>query len=657
LQILDTLPVMSDITGLLDQVHKNPGKIFHLPWVVEAKELLYDLACGVTPGQMDPEWTLSAGSVMGALATNTIWSHSSPDMDLILNLCLMECEVPSTSAKDKDAQTSLSELKALVSEDIAKQRKDSYAPSGAQPPAYPRPANPGNPTASLGSGAQPTLAPMPGAPMPGTSNLNNMPGQPTSFTSPAGSAPNSLANIPQPTATGWASPPLPMGSPLTSSSSLPPAQTPSPNLPAGQPGVNSADFPPGYPEPAAQSAAPASFSAPAPPAPPAPPVPLAPSREDSMVGRLIETPPNSLLQSIALGLMTGLLRVREQNTNLDLWFEQGALVHATSREGEGEVAVLELLLLTQGDFEFFPNDRTPERSINRRIDAIVLECMTLVHNYQYLQKAGLTVNSYLIRRNLSLTETEFDNQTRNVHCPNREMLKTLYQQIDQHSTFLEMQRKYPSSKLDWLPALYTLVTANLVEISDRPQQDGKPVDLASVGVDIRGVQSAYETILRPDTGIMSYHLLLYFLEQEYYRYERSRLPFTFMVFSIAKNTVYGLQPLDERESRNLAQVIEHVKRKIDVLGHFQGQDFAMILPSTGIAGAKIFANRVMEIVSRGTVCDTAPENIVFACGLASLPEDGMKVEMLLPAAIEAKTNARETARGVVTFNSLRKLPG
>jgi hypothetical protein len=176
-----------------------------------------------------------------------------------------------------------------------------------------------------------------------------------------------------------------------------------------------------------------------------PPVMPAKTREDSMIGRLAETPSNSLLQSISLGLMTGLLRVHEQNTNLDLWFEQGALVHATSREGDGEAAVLELLLLAQGDFEFLPNDRTTERTITRRIDAVVLDCMTLVHNHQYLEKNGLTVNSYLIRRNLSLTELEFDNQTKNIHCPNRDMLKMLYQQIDQHSTFLEMQRKFPLS--------------------------------------------------------------------------------------------------------------------------------------------------------------------------------------------------------------------
>jgi GGDEF domain-containing protein len=589
LQILESLPTITDINGLLGEVHKYPGKIFHLPWVVDARGLLYDLACGVMPGQMDPEWTLSAGSVMGSLATTTIWTHSSPDMDLILNLCLMECEVPSAASADKDAQTSLSELKALVSEDIAKQRKDSYAgaPSGPAPPSYPRPANPANPTASLQAGVQPTLAP------PGSAN-------------------------------GVALEPEGQGS--------------GPNYAAPNPADPSASVP----------------VMPTAPAVSMPPLPPTPTRPDSMVGRLTDTPPNSLLQSVALGLMTGLLRVREQNTNLDLWFEQGMLVHATSREGDGEVAVLELLLLKQGDFEFFPNDRTTERTITRRIDVVVLECMTLVHNYQHLEKLGLAVNSYLIRRNLSLSELEFDNQTKNIHCPNRDMLKTLYQQIDQHSTFLEMQRKFPSSKLDWLPALYTLVTGNLVEISDRPQQDGKAVDLASVGVDVRGVQAAYDTLLRPDTGIISFHLLLYFLEQEYYRYERSRLPFTLMVFSLAKNTNLGLQPLDEAESRNLAQVVEHIKRKIDVLGHFQGQDFAMILPSTGIAGAKIFANRLMEIVSRGTVCDVAPANIVFACGLASLPEDGMKVELLLPAAVEAKNNARDTARGVVAYKSLRK---
>jgi hypothetical protein len=548
LKILESLPKITDISGLLGEVHKNPGKIFHLPWVVDSKGLLYDLACCVTPGQMDPEWTLSAGSVQGGLSTNTLWSHASPDMDLILNLCLMECEDASTAPADKDAQTSLSELKALVSEDIAKQKKDSYGggrSSGPAPPSYPRPAaaNPANPIVAsqpaVGSPAiaQPPIAPpgpspvglspAPGASAPGLGAPVQTGAPAQSWEAPQSGAPpqsweasQSAAPVQTDAPQGWDVPqfaaPVQTGAPAQSWEPPPtdmPAQggsaapaweapqaeapvQPTQPTPIGQP-VSGQPMPGG---PAPQVAAAVNL----------PPVLPTKTREDSMIGRLAETPSNSLLQSISLGLMTGLLRVHEQNTNLDLWFEQGALVHATSREGDGEAAVLELLLLTKGDFEFLPNDRTTERSVTRRIDNVVLDCMTLVHNYQYLEKNGLTVNSYLIRRNLSLTELEFDNQTKNIHCPNREMLKMLYQQIDQHSTFLEMQRKFPSSKMDWLPALYTLVTGNLVEISDRPQQDGKPVDLASVGIDIRGVQAAYESLLRPDTGIMSFHLLLTF---------------------------------------------------------------------------------------------------------------------------------------------------
>jgi GGDEF domain-containing protein len=216
-------------------------------------------------------------------------------------------------------------------------------------------------------------------------------------------------------------------------------------------------------------------------------------------------------------------------------------------------------------------------------------------------------------------------------------------------------RKYPVSKLDWLPALYTLVTSGLVEISDKPTQQGKLADLASVGVDVASVRAAYSAILRPDTGIMGFHLFLHFLEQEYYRYERSRMPFTLLVFSIAKDSGFGLEPLAEDECQKLAKAIDEIKRKVDILGHFQSFDFAMILPSTGIAGAQIFANRVMEVVTGGTVCGDDPATkVFFAGGLASLPEDSMKVELLLPAAIEAKNSARDMAKGVVTFKNLYK---
>ena len=587
MQMLSSLPTVSDVNNLLSEARKGAGKMYHLPWVVEAKGLLYDLGCLITADIMDPQWTLSTGGLTGGLSTAALWSHESPDIDLILNLCLMECEVPSDAGPAKDTGTTLNELRELVSNDLASQKKGFYTPD---PPGAPPPA------------------PAPAPPV-------------------AAVAPVAAAPPPAPAAQ-YAAP-------------VPPAQYAAP-VPAAQYTA---------PAPAVQNAVPA--AAPAVPQPIG--VPLQPSAPNSTQGTLEDLPPNNLLQSLTISRVTGRLVVQEKKDLITLFFEDGTLVHATCRQGDGELAVLELLTWTRGTYIFMPQERTSERSIQRRIDLIVVDCLVLVHNQQHLERSGLNMGCYLIRKNLSLSEVEFENQTKNIHCANREMLKSLYQQIDQHSNFLELLRKFPVSKLEWLPALYTLVTGSLVDISDRPSQQRMVADFGAVGVDVVGLKKSYDAILRPDTGIMNSQLFLNFLEQEFYRYERSRMPFTLMVFSIAKDAGHGLEPLDEAETRLLSQAIESVKRKVDVLGHFQNFDYGMILPMTNVAGALIFANRVMDIVTEGTICSTVPPSkLFFSSGLASMPEDSMRVELLLPEAVEAKNNARDTGKGVCAFKNINK---
>ncbi len=591
LQMLSALPTISDVNNLLSEARKGAGKVFHLPWVVEAKGLLYDLGCAASLDAMDPQWTLSTGSITGGLSTTALWSHASPDLDLILNLCLMECEVQPAAAPVTDTSATFSALRDLVSADQASKKKEDY-----NTPLQPVPA----PVQTVA-----TAEPPPQAVQPTSQPVPQMPQTP---------------------------PPVPQ-------QVVPPSTLPQPfTQPHPMPQPMSQPMPQPIAQPMQQQIA-----------------PLQPQSGPSAVhGRLEDLPPNNLLQSLTVSKVTGRLIVQEKKELITLLFEDGNLVHATCRQGDGELAVLELLTWNRGTYTLMAQERSAERSIQRRIDMIVLDCLTLVHNQQHLERLGLNMSCYLIRKNLSLTEVEFENATKNVHCNNREMLKMLYQQIDQHSNFLELLRKFPVSKLDWLPALYTLVTTSLVEISDKPSQQRMLADFASVGVDVLGVKTAYEAILRPGTGIMSYQLFLNFLEQEFYRYERSRQPFTLFVFSIAKDAGFGLEPLDEAEMRALAQAIDAVKRKIDILGHFQSFDYAMILPMTNVAGALIFANRVMEIISDGTICSTVPASkVFFSGGLASMPEDSMKVELLLPAAIEAKSNARDTGKSISAYKNMR----
>ncbi|HEY9680203.1 MAG TPA: DUF4388 domain-containing protein [Oculatellaceae cyanobacterium] len=658
LQMLASLPTTADIRALLEAARKGTGRMYSLPWVVEAKGLLYTLACLINPDEMDPQWVLSAGGVTGGLTTDTIWSHSSPDLDLILNLCLMECEPGQAPAQPKDSQSTMDELRALVA---SEQTQSPPARS-----AYAPPAQAPNPTPALAPAPVEPVA-YPAAPPPMPSALTPAPG---AIMSPLGH----LA------ANQGASPLAPMmplmpqlqgQSPIGLPGQMPGLVPPIPGQISGQFPGTSGQSPVQMPDFRSDQAA---WSAPDSVADESAAIQAevvaalaqsvganahhgaaVPSQQNSMQGRLEDLPPNNLLQSLSHSRMTGRLTVSENQENITLFFEDGGLVHGTCRQGDGEIAVLELLPWTRGFYAFITGDRATERTIHRRIDTVVIDCLTLVHNLQYLERAGLSPDIYLVRRNLSLTESDFDNQTRGAHCPNRDTLKSLYQQIDQTSTFLEFLRKFPVTKMEWLPALYALVTTGLVELSQKPAQAGKTADLGAVGIDVNSVRNACSALIRPDTGIMPFPMLLYFLEQEFYRYERARMPFSLFVFSIAKDAGNGLAPLDEGETRRLAHAVDGLKRKTDVLGHFQNLDYAMILPMTNVSGAMIFANRVLEIVNSGGVCGgTPPVKTFFTGGISCMPDDTMKVELMLPAAVEAKNAARDAGRGILPYASVIK---
>jgi hypothetical protein len=730
--MLAALPTTEDVSALLAAARKGEGRQYSLPWVVEAKGLLYTLACLVTPEEVDPQWMLAAGGVAGGLSSETIWSHSSPDLDLILNLCLMECDASQVPVQAKDSQTAMSELRALVSgsdepsHSAPRERRyggpsetpgvpQAIASAPTLPPGQYMPphGHPGTDQAtSQPAPAAPQSVTPPPAPMQAPLGmLGQMPGQ--GLAPPGGQAPLAMlgqlgGQQPFGQMSGMA-PPIPMpNQALAAAPGQAPSQAPAPAITPAPEWVSSPDPAPMPVQAQGQLQGQAPYQAPgqvpglAPEwesEPAAPPV-LAPgqapewvsspppgqgtsqhsptqaevvaalsqsvdatsthgaaipSPQNTVQGRLEDLPPNNLLQSASNSKMTGRLTVSENQENISLFFEDGGLVHGTCRQGDGEIAVLELLTWTRGFYAFVVGETPPEKTIQRRIDAVVIECLQLVHNLQYLERAGLNADTYLVRRNLSMTETDFDNQTRAAHCPNKETLKGLYQQIDQTSTFLELLRKFPVSKMEWLPALYALVTTGLVELSQKPAQAGKTADLGAVGVDVASVKNAYAALVRPDTGIMPFPMLLYFLEQEFYRYERARMPFSLFVFSIAKDAGYGLAPLDEGETRRLAQVVDGLKRKTDMLGHFQNFDYAMILPMTNISGAMIFANKVLDIVNGGGICGGAPQaKVFFTGGVSCMPDDTMKVELMLPAAVEAKNAARDAGRGLMAYASILK---
>ncbi|MFN8555365.1 MAG: diguanylate cyclase, partial [Candidatus Obscuribacterales bacterium] len=107
--------------------------------------------------------------------------------------------------------------------------------------------------------------------------------------------------------------------------------------------------------------------------------------------------------------------------------------------------------------------------------------------------------------------------------------------------------------------------------------------------------------------------------------------------------------------KGLTDIVTSIKREIDWLGHFRTFEFGVLLPHTDAHSASFFASRLVEEVRASTIGGAENSgDLSIAVGVASLPQDGQTLGVLLPAAVEAKKNSREKGVPIVLFQSLYK---
>ncbi|MBS1956787.1 MAG: DUF4388 domain-containing protein [Cyanobacteria bacterium SZAS-4] len=374
----------------------------------------------------------------------------------------------------------------------------------------------------------------------------------------------------------------------------------------------------------------------------------------SLQGNLKEMQVSGVLQSISMTKMTGqLIVVDDASNDITIYFEEGVPVHAVSLESTGDAAIMDLLTWEEGQFNFIPMERTPERSINRRLEGILMEGAALVDQHQFLTKKGLKLSCYMRRKFPNITEQEFENALRDAAPLDMNFQKAMYQLVDSRKTFAEILRIRPLVKSQWVPIWYNLISSNLIEMSDKPTLAAKQSSLQEIGVDQSLITAAKNSILRPESGMLTFPLFLSFLEQEFARFEYTRSPFSLVIFDVMVNKEKGPEPIAGNAVKGLTDLVNSIKRDIDFLGHFRTFEFGVILPHTDVHSASFFASRLVEEVRASTIGGAAESgDVSIAVGVAGLPQDGQTLGVLLPAAVEAKKNSREKGVPIVLFQSL-----
>lgn len=374
-------------------------------------------------------------------------------------------------------------------------------------------------------------------------------------------------------------------------------------------------------------------------------------KEGPFSGTIKENGFSELLHSIALSKSTGRLAVEDRALTAELFFEDGMPVHASAVETKGDSAILELMTWTAGQYQFNPQEKSAEKTVRNSLELLIDQGMKLTDRYRELTKAGLKAESYLYRTNPALTEGEFEEHVDKTMALNMNQQKWFYQQIDDRSTLFDILRRHSMPRSQWVPLLLSLVRGTLVEISDKQVAPGG--NLESVGIDKSLVGVAAKSLTNPDTGLVTYPMFLFLLEQEYARFDRNGLPLCTIIFDVAIRQPNGIVPIPNADViRQLGNSWKELVRSFDVVAHYQTSQYAMLLPYTDCANAIVVANRVVATLAEVKVEGMERSSFLVACGIAGIPEDCRDPGHLLSASMEALKISKQKGSPVVAYSSL-----
>ncbi len=375
------------------------------------------------------------------------------------------------------------------------------------------------------------------------------------------------------------------------------------------------------------------------------------TRDATMEGQLEDMSIPNLLQSIVMAKMTGRLFVDAGNAASELFFEDGVLLHASALDVAGDQALMELVTWEKGKFYFYRDEKTIQRTIGRRLDAILMEGITLLDQSKFLMEQGLKMESYLDKKYPNLSESEFDGRVSAGAPVPAELQKQFYIALDGCTSLFDLLRRKPMVKKDWVAIIFNLVQCDLITIAKKPSKIDKTSFLESSLIDKAAIERVRTLLARPETGIVSYPNFHFFLDQEFTRYQLYKVPCSLIVFELRMLLPNSLEPLSIPAMKEAASRIRGMLSPLDVFAHFETISYAILLPNTEPASAAMLAHRILENL-RGPLLPGV-DNLAMAFGVAGIPEDCRDMGLLVSAAKASKLVAQRNNYPIVMFKDMQ----
>lgn len=181
----------------------------------------------------------------------------------------------------------------------------------------------------------------------------------------------------------------------------------------------------------------------------------------------------------------------------------------------------------------------------------------------------------------------------------------------------------------------------------------KPTLPAPVDLNREALDSMYKSFTNADTGFISHAAFLFFLVNEFNRFQKDPKPLSVVRFDLCLkplNSESTIMPLPQMAVKEAGKRIFSVMRPLDWVAHYE-QEFAILMPFTSRTEAGQLTQAIANAISSASLVPGLETRMVgISFGVASMPEDCSHPGILLAAAQDAKNRARKAGVPVMLFS-------
>jgi len=160
------------------------------------------------------------------------------------------------------------------------------------------------------------------------------------------------------------------------------------------------------------------------------------------------------------------------------------------------------------------------------------------------------------------------------------------------------------------------------------------------------------------TGLYNKRYFQKVFATELERSVRYELPFSLLLLDIdffkKVNDIYG-HPAGDKVLEKISNIMLRLIRNCDIATRYGGEEFTIILPETGVKGAKVLAQRLRRGIEQEKITTKGESiSVTVSIGLAGtdLTQRGLSAETLIEQSDQALYQAKQNGRNRVEVNSL-----